>query len=243
MSGDGEYLIPWKGRNPSGAFSQNFVWKTGTVYVMDNHRAALWCWMQHLKPREHHSIYHIDRHYDTLQSRMSQWVQHLPSDWKDLGLEQYLKIPVDLEDNLRCPVFSWGNYLSLHLEQAKGQILAGYFATHNDGDLPNLQKRQDVEPWELLSNLDYVICDRAPPWILNVDLDYFFCDASDGYVQMNSDEYIGAVFKSARVAIDSGNVAVTTIALSPEFCGGWERSEHVLSISMRALGINFRLPE
>ena len=43
-----EWLVPFKGRNTSGIYEQNFLWRDGAVYVMDNHRAALWCWIQHL---------------------------------------------------------------------------------------------------------------------------------------------------------------------------------------------------
>ena len=27
-----------------------FLWKTNNVYVMDNHLAAAWCWMQGISP-------------------------------------------------------------------------------------------------------------------------------------------------------------------------------------------------
>lgn len=47
----GEWLVPFKGRCYSGHYEQNFLWRHGNVYVMDNHRTALWCWLQHVDPR------------------------------------------------------------------------------------------------------------------------------------------------------------------------------------------------
>lgn len=82
----GEWLVPFRGRNYSGAFTQNFLWKRQNVYVMDNHRAALWCWLQHIDPKQRYSLFHVDQHYDTLASRMTTWLDNLPADW---GLVSY----------------------------------------------------------------------------------------------------------------------------------------------------------
>jgi len=58
----GEWLVDFKGRKSSGVYNQNFLWRSGSVYVMDNHRAAMWCWLQHVDPNHPHAILHIDRH-------------------------------------------------------------------------------------------------------------------------------------------------------------------------------------
>jgi len=42
------WLVPFTGRNESDVWSQNFVWKKDNIYIMDNHRAALWCWLKQL---------------------------------------------------------------------------------------------------------------------------------------------------------------------------------------------------
>ena len=64
------WIVPFKGRNDTGVYNQNFVWSDGHVYVMDNHRAAAWCWAQHVDPATSHALVHIDRHNDTLQSQL-----------------------------------------------------------------------------------------------------------------------------------------------------------------------------
>lgn len=39
-----------------------FLWKTDNVYVMDNHLAAAWYWMQECKADSRYNFLHIDRH-------------------------------------------------------------------------------------------------------------------------------------------------------------------------------------
>jgi hypothetical protein len=245
LTDSGEWLVEFKGRKASGTYDQNFLWKSGNVYVMDNHRAALWCWMQHIKPRKPHSIFHIDRHYDTLQSNMETWLPHFPKRW-DISVEQYLDLSYQFEDDqtYHHPLFRYDNYLSLYLHRFKKYISTCYFVTHEDGDKPNYKGGFEEPPWDLLGNLDYWIDAKRRPWVLNIDLDYFFCDdRSDGCEQMLTDRYIETIFESARRTIDAGFVGVTTIALSPEYCGGWEAAERVMDIASAKLGINFWLPD
>ena len=49
----------------------------GSVYAMDNHRAAMWCWLRQLI-RASHILFHMDRHYDCL--RMDEWLENCPED-------------------------------------------------------------------------------------------------------------------------------------------------------------------
>lgn len=41
-----------------------FLWKTNNVYVMDNHLAAAWCWMQECDADTRYNFMHIDKHND-----------------------------------------------------------------------------------------------------------------------------------------------------------------------------------
>jgi UPF0489 domain len=246
MSGTtaGEWLVPFKGRHPSNAYNQNFLWKTGNVYIMDNHRAALWCWMQHVERAPPHSLclMHIDRHFDTLQSNMQTWLPHYPNTW-DMSISQYLDLSYKSESGREhFEVFRFDNYLSLYLSKTNA-VASCWFATHDDGDKPNFEDKEDVAPWDLLQNLDWWVESGRSQWIMNIDLDYFFCDDSkDNITRMLSDDYIAGIFSAVRKTIDAGHVAVTTIALSPEFCGGWEPSERALKVGLTALGIDFKVP-
>jgi hypothetical protein len=151
----GEWLVNFKGRNPSGAFALNFLWRHGNVYVMDNHRAAMWCWMQHVDPRMPHSLFHIDRHTDMLQSRLEEWLAHMPPTW-NLSIDDYLKRKYVLEDSGdTVPVFGWDNYLSIYLALFGGNIASCYFATQHEGDKPNYEGAMQVDMWDVPFNLDF----------------------------------------------------------------------------------------
>jgi len=243
---EGEWLIPFKGRNASGAYNQNFLWRRWNVYVMDNHRAALWCWLQHVDPDSPHSIFHIDRHTDTLQSRMNEWLEHVPSSW-NIGIEEYLNhsyVPDELGVG-PIPVIRWDNYLSIYLALFGQDVSACYFATHKDGDDPNYDSPMHVCMWDVPFNLDYWLGLGRKPWIMNLDLDYFFCDGEEDRAQrMIADPYIDRCMDIIRAKMADQTIAVTTIAITPSdnFTGGWGPSEAMMEQVLSRLGIDFQLP-
>jgi hypothetical protein len=109
-----EWLVPFKGRNASEVYYQNFLWRYGSVYVMDNHRAAMWCWLQHVDPGQPHSLFHMDQHYDCLPS--PEWLESCPEDLRGLSIDEYLKFdyaPNDSNYGERASLFRWDNYLSI----------------------------------------------------------------------------------------------------------------------------------
>jgi hypothetical protein len=175
---DGEWLVPFKGRNRSAYFNLNFLWRYKNIYVMDNHRAAFWCWMQHVDPMKRHSIFHIDQHYDTMTSRMEAWLAHVLSNW-NISIGEYLSLSVEHRDTGKIPLFSWDNYLSIYLELFGRNLSSCNFATHEVGDKPK-PPIWEHDLWDVPQNLDYWLNSEAAPWIMNIDIDYFFCkDAGD----------------------------------------------------------------
>jgi hypothetical protein len=244
----GEWLVPFKGRNHSGWYEQNFLWRHGSVYVMDNHRAAAWCWFQHIDPNARHSLFHIDRHYDCLQSNLDDWLKHIPQPFGAMTINDYLALAYDPKGGSgRIPVIAWGNYLSIYLARFGKSISCCRFATHDDGDKPNVTSPMHVELWEIPGNLDYWLAADCKPWIVNIDLDYFFWHHSDdtgapGIIV--SDEYLKICFEILRAKISDGTVAVTTVCLTPEstFTGPWNQSERLAEKVLSFLGIEFRLP-
>lgn len=242
----GQWIVPFKGRRSSGATYQNFLWRHGSVYVMDNHRAAAWCWFQHLDPTKAHSLFHIDRHYDCLGSQLQTWLTHIPKSFPQITIDEYLALEYDLGGGTgKYPVISWGNYLSIYLEMYGHAIGSCRFATHDDGDKPNHKSALHVQLWEIPQNLDYWLSE-SKPWIVNIDLDYFFWHEDDekGPGIMITDEYLKVVFGILRQKIHDGTVAVTTIALTPDsaFTGPWAQSERLAGRALEYLGIDFRLP-
>ncbi len=52
----------------SGCYNMNFLFNNGKFYIMDNHLAAAWCWLQKIDTSKRYGLFHIDRHYDLLNN-------------------------------------------------------------------------------------------------------------------------------------------------------------------------------
>lgn len=239
--------VPLERREVSGYGTQNFLWQSGPIYIMDNHRAAWWCWLQHLMPDEPIDVFHIDRHTDTLTSNLPRWKQSLPAQMRGVSLQDYLSYQTKL-NGFSSVTIRWDNYLSLFFEYEKDNLGSVYFATHGDGDLPNLPEDswRDVTPWELPANFDFFL-GRGKNWVVNIDLDYFFCEMDDGSCRRFLDEaYVRELCAVIKKKLDEGRIKVLTICLTPDedgFSGGWASAEALCAEFCQHLGIqNFQLP-
>ena len=242
-----KWLVPFKGRHYSGEYQQNFLWQSDSIYIMDNHRAALWCWFQHLEKGNTYNLFHMDRHYDTLYSRIDEWKRHLPDLWQ-VNLQDYLELKYT-SDIGNVPVIRSDNYLALFLELYSD--LADYlkFATHGCGERPRISGRHkfiDVHMWDAAENLGFWLSSEATSdeskWIFNLDLDYFFCDSATSRMLMVSDDYLAAIFESIAQKYQGERIAVLTVSLSPEYCGNWQQAEELCSRFCTTMGLNFGLP-
>ncbi|MES2072317.1 MAG: UPF0489 family protein [Pseudomonadota bacterium] len=210
---------------------------------MDNHRAALWCWLQELPKFDTVGLLHIDEHTDTLLSRLKEWDEVLPP-LDNLSIDEYLGHEFDSGLG-HTPTIQWDNYLSLFLNRYNDRLNKAIFATHGVGDKPIFNNLYNASSWDLPKSIAYWIENDAEQWIINIDLDYFFCnDASGGAVRLFSDEYIEKVFDAIRRCYDAGHVACLTICLTPDegYTGGWEPAEKLCSRVCEILGIQFSLP-
>ena len=232
------WLVPFKGRKESDVWDQNFLWSHKSVYIMDNHRAALWCWLRHLEEREKYNLFHIDRHYDTLSSENNEWLSQVP-DLSETSISKYLAIEQDTASGA-FPLIRWDNYLSIFFERCGEQVEECIFATDNEGNEPNHDYSIET-PWSIPDILECMLSRSKNKWILNIDLDYFFC-GRESYNRMLSDEYAEVVFNIVNKKYQDGTITVLTIALSPELCGGWEPAEHLCQILCDIMGLDFALP-
>lgn len=226
-----EYIKEFKGRNSSAAQDLNFLWNENNVYVMDNHRAAYWCWMQRYQNSKRYNLFHIDAHLDTLKVSEEE-VRNLP-DIRTLTIDDYLDLGSEDFKAIR-----WDNYLSLFL--AKEDIHELFMATYIDGNEPQrLYEKVGIHKLNQAIE-DYVVNDNSDvSWIMNVDLDYFFYEVDQDYKLMLSDEYIENVFLSIKQALDTGKIETLIICLSPECCGGWYKSEKLYEKVSKLLGLSF----
>jgi len=208
---------------------------------MDNHRLALWCWLQHYNEQEKVDFLHIDQHYDCLQSCHQEWTEALPRCIEDLSLEEYMNYNWTSPFG-QSPLFRYDNYLSLFFERYSEKISNVYMSTHRDGDKPNFE----YDDFTLLESLGYLNarCNGHNPTktIVNIDLDYFTETGFEDPFVIVSDEYLRKFFSILRVGIENNAVLCLTLATSPECVGSWDLSESLATKILGYLGVNFSLP-
>lgn len=235
------HLIPYAGRNYSHTFVQNLLWKEGNVFVMDNHRAAAWCWAQVVAPAEDFAIFHIDRHTDLLQANLDQWCKLSPR-IEELSVEGYLGLQWQVDRTSRCPLFRWDNYMPIFIRQREPQLTGFFYCWQNVGDKPWFKaKAHEKHAYDVPENLAYWL-GRGGPWIVNLDLDFFFTYQGDEvFIQMYSDDYIVRMAEELKTAHAAGHIKCLTLAISPEMCGGWDAGLRALGVFSKAFGLT--LPE
>lgn len=218
------HLIPYAGRNPSGTYDCNLLCGESNLYVMDNHRAAAWCWGQHVEIGVPFSIFHMDRHYDLLRNK---WMIAAAPPIDTLTMEAYLSHQFEHSPGQFSPLFRYDNYLPIFLDQRRFDLDKSIFMTHEDGDAPQFlckeklatENPHNVPYW--LNNGSYL--DDGSKFIFNLDLDYIFNNGdNETYYRMFTDDHIVRIGKYWKEANAAGLLSCTTIAISPETCGGWE---------------------
>ena len=238
-----EFILPFRGRNPSGAYDINILWRFGSAYIMDNHGAALWCWLQHIDNVSKYELLHIDQHYDCLSSRIEEWLEALPPNLTNLTFEEYHNLSYRSFNGLgKTPIIRFDNYLSIFLKRYSSSLNKCAFATHIKGDQPSWDNKTEVTDFQLISYVSHSLDEGN--WIVNIDLDYFFYkNYEDEYKRLHSDEYVEELFNKIAAIYDAGRITVLTLCLSPETCGGWGPAENLARRVCGTLSLPFQLPQ
>jgi hypothetical protein len=209
-----KYLIPLVNRGFSGPSEDNVLWREKNIYVMDNHRLALWCWFQEIDKNERYNLFHIDAHPDMSESALS----YFNHDLFNMTLDEFRST---WQKDINSPLFRWDNYLEVFLKNYSENIGVTISATHQLGSSKELS--EEVKAYDLVASMDAIFSGKKYvndlSWIVNLDLDYFF-SARPLKLPLFSDEYVESIAQSLRLGLESGMIKVLTIALSPECCGG-----------------------
>lgn len=202
-----------------------FLWKSddAPIYIMDNHLAAAWCWMQECKIDEEYNFIHIDQHSDLATYNDTKYISSLK---KGIPIEKYLSLLCD-KYGVFEPTLKWDNYIHLTNILFPNWLRNSMFATHRDLHI-DIHKQEtginiceSIAPYLLLSRLKNLFDESEPTkWIVNVDLDYFFCyNSVNKIIPFHSEGYIQEI--GSIIGNHLSNIQVLTIALSPSCCGGW----------------------
>ena len=238
----GNWLIPFKRRGCSGLSNDNFLWNENNIYIMDNHRLSLWCWLQYRNKINTTDLIHIDRHYDFIEADSSEGFDDLQQGWPD-DLKTYRTASTEGIGKDTRAIIRYDNYLNVLYKYFPQFVGQGYYFTHNDGDKPQNISFEDItNPLDLMPRI-HELFRKEGQYIVNIDIDYFFQTVGEENFQFFSDPFVR---KFSGVIVDayrSGKIAVLTIALSPEYCGTWRDSERVCGIICDGLELNFKLPK
>jgi hypothetical protein len=234
-----EWLIPWTQRGRSGPVRDNLLWRNDRVYVMDNHRLALWCWWQHLDESAYWTFHHVDRHYDALWEKANPWPKHIKDEHR-ISIDAFRSARWASRDG-DFDLYRWDTITSSLFSLHGDQILETTFATNHEGDRPALARAQDIAPWSLPSHFRS-LAEREKgltfPRIIDIDVDYFTHQDLDGpFGQVFSDTFIRELGDSIRIGLDNGQFGIVTIALSPETTGSWPLAERILQLLLEPLGM------
>jgi hypothetical protein len=177
---------------------------------MDNHRAALWCWLKHIKLNRKYGLFHIDAHYDAATISDEQ-LKQIP-DIASISFEDYLSISIQGIMGEDVPLIRWDNYLYAFGTIYRKQIDDFFVATHKIGTPP-----PDTIHWEEIhmSKLpehfsDFLNEYGSDGWLLNIDLDYFFSRQPDKLKLLQSKSYIQETFGAIKNHLDSGQISCLT---------------------------------
>lgn len=236
------HIIPFKARGFSGPHTDHLLFKDNKIYIMDNHRLALWSWNDALNlshSTEQFNLLHIDAHPDMSDAALSE-IQKQKIDWTKITIQEYQNY---WQQEYNIPLIRWDNYLTIFLDQFSNRVNFEntFSATHKMGSTKKL--RYDILPHELLKFMNDYIGERLfynpHRWIVNLDLDYFFTPQPEKAV-LFSDEVIDKIAECIKVGIKKDIIAVCTIALSPECSGSWDKAEWLLE---KMFGYRFEIKE
>ncbi len=233
----------------SYASKLNFLYKHDNVYVMDNHLAAGWAWLQELDVNKEYNLFHIDQHEDLVKNAPKESYEFIKDNPKEITIKNYCELRFKHDDPLiqESPVFQWDNYIKQIQELFPNWFNYCIFATHRlmisdsflekrNGSALNINP-EIHSPFDLYNNIDYWIKQQPESWIINLDLDYFF---STNGIRIFSDKYIKACIEN--IITEKHKIAAFTIALSPECCGGWANAIEAMNIVSDVLELDFKLP-
>lgn len=225
----------------SFCFNMNILYNTDKFYIMDNHLAAAWCWIQKINPNIRYGLLHIDRHYDLLNCKSEKAIELNRSKLIGDDFSDYLN---SKDCNEEFPIVKYDNYIELFGYLFPNVIRKAFFVTHKDGNDNNETtyinvKEEDVFKYSL-SEIPYLSINNkdVEKWIVNIDIDFFFQNNLENeYFQIFTKKYVKQLCINIKELLPQ--IEVVTIALSPEFCGGWGNAFNVLKTINEVFNIEF----
>ena len=250
---DSQWILNKEKWGKSGAYQQNFLWKSNKypLYIMDNHRAAAWCWGQHVDEKDFFQITHVDYHTDTTYGELKHWMKSLKGlSLKDLSFTEYLSLkykPRELTPGQNHYTFTWDNYITIFYELFKKQIRYFNCCVVEGEHLPEYIMNEDVFqaflPHDVIDEIEAPF--QREKSILNIDLDFFVYQQNGPRKAeiLYTENYIQDIADKVKQKLDEDRFLCVTIALSPETSGGWENAVKLSKMLCKRIDDSFTIDE
>lgn len=208
----------------------HFLWKDETrpIYIMDEHQAALFCWLCELVPADEYTLFHIDHHWDA-------------TDIADDEIKALTSIDLTNIDNileLRIPtgqrLLNYTNYMYA-LSRLRPNLIKGYFAADQDRYASQLLQDPRVttfHPEELINNLDSMLVSSNGKILINIDFDFLFHGIGK---RAYPDVLLIKLLETIKPILDSN--IILTAAWTPFLCGGCKAAADICKILCDILSI------
>ena len=203
-----------------------FIYNHSNVYISDNHKIAFWAWMQKCDLKSSYQFIHIDFHDDLAVFRKQyesfEYRDELQSideyiNLKEIQWDTYIYLAYKLFHNWFVNTIFMTKECPCDTEYAECSSKCIKKSCKNYNDTNGLKICYVCQGIEEINA--YVREDL--PIILNIDIDWFIdCDSNEKNYDMDK---VVAFSKELNLFINSHNIAVCTIALSPEVCAHWDK--------------------
>ena len=208
-----------------------YLFEHDNAYLMDNHLAAAWCWMNRCDENTEYGFLHLDRHHDLCREGPTP----IFNDLKALSIDDYLASTYVLPTGLgpqKYKSFSWNTYITKCFDlcprwfSSTALIIKQYPEPQIRNQTPNFN--YNIYSYkESLRAIHNCLSDNSRKWIVNIDIDYFFGGKHPDVVGAEvTNRFQNSTIRRFARAINQyyQNIQVLTIALSPECCGDMEKS-------------------
>lgn len=217
-----------------------FLWKSddAPIYIMDNHLAAAWCWMQECKIDEEYNFMHIDQHSDLGVRGFAKDIEFVRTNPR-ITLEEYCNITyfngIGSHKSFQCGNYitachflfpSWFNTNLFYytVPGIKGSTQGSGYDNFTEQKKDNSFIIQHIEQFierQVFPSNKLVIDEnmQKKKWIVNLDLDFFWDKNKNRALD---DQFINDLGIAIGKAMK--NIQILTIALSPKWCGSWRNA-------------------
>lgn len=233
------------GQGKSSVSKLNCLYQHENVFVMDNHKAAIWSWFQNIDLNSKYNYLHIDRHYDLLDSQLADWVAEIKN-LKKGKIEDYTLMEFDdlkyQANSLTMDVFRFDNFFPIACELHPKLFKNLVFVTHKEGTIPENYKLIQPSIFHLGENLSFWINDLSndDKWIIDLDIDFFFSDNEthkrDYFLNIEFAENLANQIYENRELIE-----VFTIALSPTWSKSWDDAIEFANVFCEKFGFKINI--